>query len=114
MADYAMVFLFLSVGVFLGVVGMAMVFLAVRIFRIDQDERSRKRQTQSTDAGLLDMMADINSVEFNLEEIYGRLNTIARQVEIARGRAGIIRRGPYAYPKEGQGEVEGDGDEQRG
>ena len=46
-------------------------------------------------------MADLNNVEFNLIEIQGRLDTIYRQVGLARERQGVIRRGPYEYPRDG-------------
>lgn len=100
MADYWILFLAVALGIFLGVVGLAMVYLAVKVFRATEDARPNKRQTQSTDAGLLDTMADLNLVEFNLIEINGRINTIYQQVESAKKRAAIIRQGPYAYNKD--------------
>ena len=89
----------LFLGIFLGGVGLAVIYLAVKTHRILSADYQRKRQTNSTDAGLLDTMADLNLVEFNLIEINGRINTIYQQVELAKKRAGIIRQGPYAYSK---------------
>jgi len=90
----------LLIGILLGSSGTVVAYVIHRAFRIIEAEQERKKQSQNTDAGLLDTMADLNLVEFNLVEIRGRLETIYRQVELAKGRTGIIRQGPYAYPKD--------------
>lgn len=90
---------FFILGCFLGAVGLAVILLAIKAFRIIETDRSKKRQTNNTDAGLLDTMADLNLIEFNLIEINARLNTIYSQLGSAKKRAGIIRQGPYAYDK---------------
>ena len=96
----------LLVGIFLGVFGFGFLYLVMRMVQVFRGEQSRRRQTQATEAGLLDTMADLNHMEFNLIEIQGRLDTIYRQVALARERQGVIRRGPYEYPKDGRLEVD--------
>ena len=91
-----------AVGFIFGCLGLVSVYLIVKAVQIIQAEQARRKQTTNTEAGILDAMADLTNVEFNLIEINERINTIYQQVELAKRRQGIIRRGPYDYPKDGK------------
>lgn len=67
------------------------------------EELGRKRHTNATDAGLLDVIAQINHIEFNLAEEAARNETSRRLIEDARRRIGEIRKGPYSYDKDQPG-----------
>lgn len=62
-----------------------------------QDALARKRHTNSTDAGILDVMAELTRIDVNLAEMEARVATSRLLAEAARKRAGIVRQGPYAY-----------------
>lgn len=74
-----------------------------RRFQEMGDEMGRKRHTNSTDAGLLDVMAQLTRIEFNLAEEEARHQTSRRLIEDARRRIGEIRQGPYSYDKDQPG-----------
>lgn len=101
MINTTLLVLGLTLGILLGVIGSCAAYLAVKAYQVVSQEQSRKRQTQSTDAGILDTQADLNNLRLNLEEMIARAETCLYQVERAAGRQRIIRRGPYAYPKKG-------------
>jgi len=67
------------------------------------DELSRKRHTNATENGLLDVMAQLNHIEFNLAEEDARNHTSRKLIEDARRRIGEIRKGPYSYDKDQPG-----------
>ena len=58
---------------------------------------ARKRHTNATDAGLLDMLAEMDHLHFNLDEMDARIQTNMRLVERCQERARQVRQGPYGY-----------------
>ena len=62
--------------------------------------KKNKRQTQNTDAALLDAMATIIDLEFNNDEMEARVKTNKMKIEKAREILGVARKGPYEYPKD--------------
>ena len=68
-----------------------------------EEALARKRHTNRTDAGILDALADLVQVEFNLAEMEARGSTSLRVIRDARARLGVVREGPYAYEDEGGG-----------
>jgi hypothetical protein len=60
----------------------------------------RKRHTNSTDAGIMDIMAQLTRIDVNLAEMEARIRTSRILADSAWKRAGIVRQGPYAYDKE--------------